>query len=201
MTHFADADDPSKGTTQKQISIFNEVTYNNWRGSMRAMCLGNSGCPVSAQHHNCAYRWPLVANAKMDNKNAILKKIEFHPLTYERWPDFELLFGEKGACGGCWCMWWRLKRSEFEKQKGKGNKQMMKKLIKSGEIPGIIAYYDNQPVGWCSISPRERFYALERSRILKRIDDKPVWSVVCFFIAKPYIETFKVIPPIQPSRA
>jgi len=129
---------------------------------------------------------PLVANAKMDNKKAILKKIEFHPLTYERWSDFELLFGDKGACGGCWCMWWRLKRSDFERQKGSGNKQIMKKLIKSGEIPGIIAYYDNQPIGWCSVSPREQFSTLERSRILKRVDDKPVWSVVCFFIAKPY---------------
>lgn len=122
----------------------------------------------------------------MDSKPTILKKIEFHPLTYDRWPDFELLFGEKGACGGCWCMWWRLRRSEFEELKGDGNKQMMENLIQSGEIPGIIAYYNNRPVGWCSVSPRERFSALERSRILKRIDEKPVWSIVCFFIAKPY---------------
>lgn len=83
-------------------------------------------------------------------------------------------------------MWWRMKRSEFEEFKGDGNKQMMKNLVKSGEIPGIIAYYNSQPVGWCSLAPRERFSALERSRILKRIDKKPVWSIVCFFIAKPY---------------
>ena len=50
----------------------------------------------------------------------------------------------------------------------------------------VIAYYNNRPVGWCSVSPRERFSALERSRILKRIDEKPVGSIVCFFIAKPY---------------
>lgn len=41
-------------------------------------------------------------------------------------------------------------------------------------------------MGWCSVAPREAFPALERSRVLKRVDDQPVWSVVCFFIAKPY---------------
>ncbi len=122
----------------------------------------------------------------MNNKKEILKSLEFYPLTYDRWDDFELLFGKNGACGGCWCMWWRLKRSDFEKQKGDRNKELMKELIQAGEIPGIIAYHNNQPVGWCSVAPREQFSALERSRILKRIDDQPVWSIVCFFIAKPY---------------
>jgi GNAT superfamily N-acetyltransferase len=111
---------------------------------------------------------------------------EFYPVTKEQWNDFEELFGERGACGGCWCMWWRLKRSTFEQQKGKANREAMKKLIESGEIPGILAYQDRSPVGWCSVAPREKFSSLQRSRILAPLDDKPVWSVVCFFIAKPY---------------
>ena len=113
-------------------------------------------------------------------------QLEFHPLTPDRWNDFELLFGEKGACGGCWCMFWRLKRTEFDKGKGEENKQSMYQIVQSGEIPGILAYYDNQPVGWCSVAPREHFPALDRSRVLKRVDEKPVWSVACFFIAKPF---------------
>jgi GNAT superfamily N-acetyltransferase len=112
--------------------------------------------------------------------------LEFHPLTAERWADFEKLFGEHGACGGCWCMWWRLKRSEFERQKGEGNKQAIKRIVNSGEIPGILAYVGNQAVAWCAVAPREAYSTLERSRILKRVDDKPVWSVVCFFVAKPF---------------
>jgi len=122
----------------------------------------------------------------MDINKEILEKLDFHPLTYDRWSDFEYLFGEKGACGGCWCMLWRLKHKEFEEQKGDGNKMMMRELIRSGEVPGIIAYYKGKAVGWCSVSPRERFSALDRSRILKPIDDKPVWSVVCFYIEKRY---------------
>ena len=111
---------------------------------------------------------------------------DFHPLTPDRWRDFETLFGPKGACGGCWCMWWRLTRSEFERQQGEDNRQAMKAIVESGEVPGILAYAEGKPVGWCSVAPREVFGALQRSRILKRVDDQLVWSVVCFFIAKGY---------------
>jgi GNAT superfamily N-acetyltransferase len=112
--------------------------------------------------------------------------LEFHPLATDRWDDFEKLFGERGACGGCWCMWWRLKRSEFERQKGEGNRKAIKRIVDSGEVPGILAYANGQAVAWCAVAPRETYPLLERSRTLKRIDNKPVWSVVCFFTAKPF---------------
>ena len=83
-------------------------------------------------------------------------------------------------------MWWRLKRSQFEKQKGPGNRRALKKIVDSGEIPGLLAYADGQPIAWCSVGPREAYSTLERSRILKRVDDKPVWSVVCFVVAKSF---------------
>jgi len=120
------------------------------------------------------------------SKTASLPALEFHPLTPERWKDLEALFGERGACGGCWCMWWRLKRSQFEKQKGEGNRRALKKIVDSGEVPGLLAYAGGQPVAWCSVAPRETYSVLERSQTLKRIDDQPVWSVVCFFVAKPF---------------
>ncbi len=112
--------------------------------------------------------------------------LEFHPLTPERWSDLEKLFGKHGASGGCWCMWWRLKRSEFEKQKGEENRKALKTIVDSGEIPGILAYANGEVVGWCSVAPRESYPTLERSRVLKRVDDKPVWSIVCFFVSKPF---------------
>lgn len=117
---------------------------------------------------------------------ADVSRLEFYPLTVERWADFEKLFGKRGACGGCWCMWWRLQRSEFERQKGEENRQAIKRIVGSGEVPGILAYANNQAVAWCSVAPREAYPTLERSRTLKRVDDKPVWSIVCFFIAKPF---------------
>jgi GNAT superfamily N-acetyltransferase len=115
-------------------------------------------------------------------------KLKFFAVTQKRWSDFETLFGERGACGGCWCMLWRLKRSEFEQQKGAKNKQAMKAIIESGKIPGLLAYSKGQPIAWCSVAPRDQFPALERSRIMKKIDDKPVWSISCLFVAKNHRE-------------
>jgi GNAT superfamily N-acetyltransferase len=117
---------------------------------------------------------------------ASLAELEFCPVTSERWQDLERLFGRHGAHGGCWCMWWRLKRSEFAKQTGEQRKQGLKAIVDAGEIPGLLAYANGEPIAWCSIGPRERFTALERSRKLKRVDDQPVWSIVCFFVAKPF---------------
>jgi len=111
-------------------------------------------------------------------------QLEFYPLTIDRWADLEALFGERGACGGCWCMWWRLKRAQFEQQKGEGNRRAMQAIVKSGQIPGILAYAQTQPLAWCSVAPREQFPVLGRSRIFKPIDDEPVWSITCFFIEK-----------------
>lgn len=114
----------------------------------------------------------------------IPQEITFHPLTPDRWSDFVYLFGDSGAYGGCWCMWWRITRSQFDKNKNAGNKIAMKNLVDSGEIPGILAYIGGKPVGWCSVAPRENFASLNRSPVLKRLDDKPVWSLVCLFVDK-----------------
>jgi len=113
-------------------------------------------------------------------------RIECYPATAERWRDLEALFGRRGATGGCWCMWWRLRRAQFNAQKGEGNKQALQRLVTGGEVPGLLAYVDGQAVGWCAIAPRECYPVLERSRILQRVDDQPVWSVVCFFVSRPF---------------
>jgi len=110
--------------------------------------------------------------------------LEFRPLTPETWRDFEQLFGKNGACGGCWCMWWRQTRREFDERHGEKNRRAMKRLVDSGEVPGVLAYADGEVLGWCSVAPRESFSSLNRSRVLKRLDDVPVWSVVCLFLAR-----------------
>jgi GNAT superfamily N-acetyltransferase len=113
-----------------------------------------------------------------------LMTLDFQPLTLERWPDLEKLFGEHGAYGGCWCMWWRITRSQFSEQQGDGNRQALHEIVASGEVPGIVAYADGEPVGWCSVAPRDSYPSLNRSRILKRLDDRPVWSIVCLYVDK-----------------
>lgn len=113
-------------------------------------------------------------------------KLNFRPLTPDCWDDFARLFGEKGACAGCWCMFWRIPRKQFDSNGSADNKRLMKKLVSAGTVPGIIAFDGDIPVGWCSISPRGEYTALERSRILKPVDLREVWSVSCFFIDRNY---------------
>ncbi|HEX8451643.1 MAG TPA: GNAT family N-acetyltransferase [Longimicrobium sp.] len=110
--------------------------------------------------------------------------LAFHPLTPDRWSDLERLFGARGACGGCWCMWWRLRRSEFDARKGEPNRRAFHEIVHSGAEPGILAYADGEPVGWCAVQPREAYPVLGRSRTLKPVDDQAVWSVTCFFVAR-----------------
>src|SRR5437899_2356952 len=113
-------------------------------------------------------------------------KITFRPLTPERWPDLEKLFGERGACGGCWCMTWRLPRAEWEAAKGEGNKQAFRALVQDNAQPGVLAYSGDEPVGWCAVAPRAVYVRLKKSRVLAPVDDRPVWSISCLFIARPF---------------
>jgi GNAT superfamily N-acetyltransferase len=106
------------------------------------------------------------------------------PLSVENWSDLERLFGVRGACGGCWCTWWLLPRKQYEAQKGEGNKQAMRARVESGEVPGLLGYLDGEPVAWCAVQPRQAYPTLERSRTLARVDERPVWSVVCLFVAR-----------------
>jgi GNAT superfamily N-acetyltransferase len=115
----------------------------------------------------------------------ILCELAFEPLSKKNWPLFVQLFGERGACGNCWCMYFRLKKEDFVQGKeNNGNKQSMKDLVWAGAPTGVLAIYDGQAIGWCAFAPREDHLKLENSRVHKRIDDTPVWSITCFFIDK-----------------
>ena len=113
-------------------------------------------------------------------------RLRIHPLTPDRWGDFVRLFGPKGACAGCWCMWWRLPHHQWLKQKGAGNKRAIHGIVQADEVPGLLAYVGEDPVGWCAVAPRATYPRLATSRTLKPVDDQPVWSVPCFFVAKAY---------------
>lgn len=115
---------------------------------------------------------------------SLSKSPEFCPLVSERWIDLEKLFGKHGAAGGCWCMWWKQTRAEFNRQHGEPNRLAFKAIVESGTVPGLLAYSEGEPVGWCAVEPRESYPSLNRSKILAKVDDELVWSVPCFYIAR-----------------
>jgi hypothetical protein len=112
--------------------------------------------------------------------------ITAYPLTPERWADFETLFGPHAITKGCWCMWWRMSRSDFSAASGQQKMNCMREIVSQSREPGILGYLDGKPVAWCSIAPRDEFPSLDRSRTLGRVDDQAVWSMVCFYFAVGY---------------
>jgi GNAT superfamily N-acetyltransferase len=118
---------------------------------------------------------------------AFLNHLTFEPVTKSNWSKFVHLFGEKGACGNCWCMYFRLKKAAFNEGKyEEGNKNAMKELVWSGQPAGLLAIFEEQAIAWCAFAPREDFLKLENSRVHKRIDNNPVWSIPCTFIHKDF---------------
>lgn len=109
--------------------------------------------------------------------------VEIVPLTPERWPQLAELFGEKGACAGCWCMFPRLTTPEW-KAAHATNRRSFQRIVRSGSVPGLLAMEGDRPVGWIAIAPRAEYRRFERSKVLAPVDEKPVWSVPCFFVAR-----------------
>ena len=114
-------------------------------------------------------------------------QLTFEPLTKKNWSKFVDLFGDKGACGSCWCMYYRLKNSDFQEGKvNDGNKMAMKNIVWENKPAGLLGFYEGRAIAWCAFAPREDFIKLENSRFHKRIDNNVVWSIPCFFIHKDF---------------
>lgn len=110
-------------------------------------------------------------------------RLEVKPLTPSSWSDLEQLFGPKGACAGCWCMFWRLEEGErFDDVKGAKAKRRFRALVEAGKALGALAYADGVPVGWVAYGPRRDFAKLDRAPSLPCDNADAVWSVPCFFI-------------------
>jgi GNAT superfamily N-acetyltransferase len=109
--------------------------------------------------------------------------LDLRELTPDLWPALEALFGQNGACGGCWCMFWRISEGErYDDVKGPRAKARFKSLVKRGKIHGILAFHEGEPVGWCAFERRIELPRLDRAPSLKIADADRVWSLPCFFV-------------------
>ena len=107
------------------------------------------------------------------------------PVTPDRWPDLAELFGPNGAYANCWCMWWRVSSAAFDAGVRGGNEAAMKGLVADAAEPGLLAYdASGRAVGWVSVADRAEFGRVLRSPVIKPVDDRPAWAVVCFYIPR-----------------
>jgi len=114
-------------------------------------------------------------------------KLTVEPLTRERWPDLVALFARPGlsVARGCWCTYYRYSgRRELPAGMtyGERNRRDFEAVVERGTVPGLIGYDAGNPVGWVSLGPRADFARLARSSVMKPVDEKPVWSIICFVV-------------------
>lgn len=108
-------------------------------------------------------------------------------VTSKSWPYIERLFGSNGACGGCWCMSWRVEKGErWEEIKGEEARKRFKALIGKQKTFGVLALDGDEPVGWCALDRRTSFAKLNRAPSLACEDADQVWSLPCFFVKPSY---------------
>ena len=114
--------------------------------------------------------------------------LEIHPLTPDRMNDLAALFGQGGDPKWCWCAFYRVRGMSWQNSTEADNRSVLERAVETkaaeGRAPGLVAYRDGEAVGWVSLAPREEFERLEHSTLLRRIDEKPVWSIVCFVVGR-----------------
>jgi GNAT superfamily N-acetyltransferase len=112
--------------------------------------------------------------------------MNIEPVTPERWDDLVALFGPNGAYANCWCTWWMWRSAEWDRLTPAKRRAELLRRVENGEEPGLLAYEDEEPVGWCAIAPRERYSRLNnpRTRTYRRLDERPSWVVTCFYVRR-----------------
>jgi len=130
---------------------------------------------------------PVVLDRNKVQPKGTVMRLTIKPLTRDNWTDLVELFGRPGAsvARGCYCMYYR-RSGRNEKPAGitysEWNKRALKALVDRGVVPGLIGYESERPIGWVSLGPRADYAKLQRSSVMKPVDDKPVWSIICFFV-------------------
>ncbi|MFB4279440.1 MULTISPECIES: GNAT family N-acetyltransferase [unclassified Nonomuraea] len=114
-----------------------------------------------------------------------MRDLEIRPAT--SWDDVRTVFGPNGAYSGCWCMWFRVAGAEFGAMPAGARRDRLQDLVEGSErAPGVLAYLEGTPVGWCAVAPREEHVRLLRSSVTRPADpgEGGVWSVTCFYVAR-----------------
>jgi GNAT superfamily N-acetyltransferase len=115
---------------------------------------------------------------------ALPTDIAVHPLTPDRWNHLAALFEEGGDPKWCWCQFYRERGLNWSNSTPGANRERLASLTRDGPPPGLVAYREGRAVGWVSLAPREAFDRLTNAKVLAPVDDKPVWSIVCFAVSR-----------------
>ncbi len=111
------------------------------------------------------------------------------PLTLDTWNDIEALAERPGSTvlRSCWCMFYR-QTGDFGLSLAAGpeHREALCRIVDTGESPGLVGYVNGEPAGWISLGPRPEYPRLDSSRLMRAVDNIPVWSIVCSFVGRDF---------------
>lgn len=141
---------------------------------------------MTAVGRTAAYDRAMTARSNSGSSTArwATAAIDVVPLTAGRWDDVVGLFEEGGDPKWCWCQFYRERGLDWSNSTAAENRERLRALTRAGRPPGLVAYQNRRAVGWVSLAPRQAFDRLTHARVLAPVDDKPVWSIVCFVVSR-----------------
>lgn len=113
-----------------------------------------------------------------------VRVIEVRAATPDRWDDVATVMGTRGDPARCWCQFFRLRGKAWQTATGNSNRAALRaQMLDQPAPPGVLAYRDGEPVGWCAVAPRSAYPRLASSQISIATSDEPgLWSVTCFVV-------------------
>jgi GNAT superfamily N-acetyltransferase len=112
------------------------------------------------------------------------------PANEASWDDLQAIFGTTDYPGKCHCQWYKIRDSQWRTVPDAERADRLREQTACGNpdapaTTGLVAYLDDEPVGWCAIEPRTAYPRLLKTRTpwTGRDEDKTdptVWSVTCF---------------------
>lgn len=114
------------------------------------------------------------------------------PAVAARWSDVETVFGTRGDPASCWCQYILLSGAEWKAARTPElRRALQRRITEDAPAPGVIAYRDGEPAGWCAVEPRPAYERLRRTRLITQgssedPDDASVWAVTCFVVRVGY---------------
>lgn len=115
------------------------------------------------------------------------------PANEASWEDLQTVFGTRGTAPICQCQRFKLRRLEsFGSFPAEERARRLRKETNSGNpqartTSGLVAYLEDDPVGWCAVEPRTAYEGLVRNNRVPWTDrdedkaDDSVWAVTCLF--------------------
>jgi GNAT superfamily N-acetyltransferase len=104
------------------------------------------------------------------------------------WADVRAVFGTRGDPARCWCQYFKVDNADWNEGPSERLESLLCNQVRDQAIPpGVVAYLDDEPVGWCAIEPRPSYPRLLRSKVVtsgsdESIDHDDVWAVSCFVV-------------------